>query len=875
MRIREGLSFSDYFDDEVPYEVKPVPSTLPGCLEEDDTFIDIPVKDNRIVGQGWMDKNGKYYSVSSHYYWAESYLKSKHIPFGRDDVYGVMYSLGFIRLEHYKGYRQLSVSYGVNRPPNSIQLRILKNHCIENRCPLIDDNTGNEIELNENIVKSSNKNYGEDYPLRAKDLYKGLWEESDYINPKAFAFWLSPDGIFNDTHSHYGWAKLYISNVLKKEVHTSYEAYSIMFRKGFIRVDMRDDKGIIHFEYGGHGYQMGRINEKQLSRLKDLAIEKDYKLFDDTKDAYVDLLEESLIKEDIINNNRDYWMDSKGRILKAKDGHGIWAQEYLDAHNISYDDMNKEDFNPDDIYVKMFELGFIRLKVHSNMIFVNYMSSKPPKNFQWRILKDSAIESGMKLMNAADSNLMGSEIELNESKQHSNNVVNEIKPGTEYWMNPDGKFYELSHDEFHSAWARSYLRTHNIPFDNQTPQQSMFNLGFIRVVVNSDSIMIEYSQNKKPSNLQWRNLKDAAINAGLELFDDIIVKPIELNEEVLKTYCEYWLDKDGKFNRAVLGHRRWAMDYLDSKNIRYNPNYEYNESLDNPGCYYVLYSLGFFRIYNNSENLFANNNRGIKPTNSQLRALKDSAIESGKSLKINKDEYELNESKHGDNSRKKLFIMEHMMPDNIDEFKINLVQLFDYLKKKLKLKTVPKVKLASDDKNAAKILGKTAYYNPDNREVVLYTTNRHQKDILRSFAHEIIHHWQHENEKLQITNKGLKEEGNNDPQYAQNNPWLRQMEKQAYLLGNIMFRDWEDQKKAKDRKSGKKMAEVHGTGNVNSDSNTPIMKKYPSNHPYRKHVEGPQDRPVIYDKNDIEDDVNERTYLIGKEYPPKKMDYSG
>jgi len=108
----------------------------------------------------------------------------------------------------------------------------------------------------------------------------------------------------------------------------------------------------------------------------------------------------------------------------------------------------------------------------------------------------------------------------------------------------------------------------------------------------------------------------------------------------------------------------------------------------------------------------------------------------------------------------------------------------------------------------------------------LYVTDRHQKDILRSFAHETVHHWQHENEKLQTSKtKGKTTGESEDPQYAQHNPWLRQMEKQAYLLGNILFRDWEDQKKAKDRKSGKKMVE--------------------------------------------------KTYLIGKEYPPRKMDYSG
>ena len=34
MGIREGLSFSDYFDDSIPYEVKPFYSSTP--MEEDD-----------------------------------------------------------------------------------------------------------------------------------------------------------------------------------------------------------------------------------------------------------------------------------------------------------------------------------------------------------------------------------------------------------------------------------------------------------------------------------------------------------------------------------------------------------------------------------------------------------------------------------------------------------------------------------------------------------------------------------------------------------------------------------------------------------------------------------------------------------------------
>jgi hypothetical protein len=69
-----------------------------------------------------------------------------------------------------------------------------------------------------------------------------------------------------------------------------------------------------------------------------------------------------------------------------------------------------------------------------------------------------------------------------------------------------------------------------------------------------------------------------------------------------------------------------------------------------------------------------------------------------------------------------------------------------------------------------------------------------------------------------------------------------------------------------------KMVEQHGTGDVETDSNTPVIKQvYNQNHAYRKNVEGPKHEPVIYDKNDIE----EKTYLMGKEYPPKKMNYKG
>ena len=51
---------------------------------------------------------------------------------------------------------------------------------------------------------------------------------------------------------------------------------------------------------------------------------------------------------------------------------------------------------------------------------------------------------------------------------------------------------------------------------------------------------------------------------------------------------------------------------------------------------------------------------------------------------------------------------------------------------------------------------RTGYYTPEDRQVTVFCKNRHPKDILRSFAHEMIHHYQNlEGKDLKIT-KNLK-----------------------------------------------------------------------------------------------------------------------
>ena len=123
-------------------------------------------------------------------------------------------------------------------------------------------------------------------------------------------------------------------------------------------------------------------------------------------------------------------------------------------------------------------------------------------------------------------------------------------------------------------------------------------------------------------------------------------------------------------------------------------------------------------------------------------------------------------------------------------FKQALASLYKSLSERLKLKDVPRTLLVNNKDHAKLILGGTGSYDGKNKVIRLFVADRHPKDVLRTFAHEVIHHWQHENGQLDELYKDPEAE--KDPQYAQNDPHLRKMEQQAYLLGNMLFRDWED-----------------------------------------------------------------------------------
>ena len=121
----------------------------------------------------------------------------------------------------------------------------------------------------------------------------------------------------------------------------------------------------------------------------------------------------------------------------------------------------------------------------------------------------------------------------------------------------------------------------------------------------------------------------------------------------------------------------------------------------------------------------------------------------------------------------------------IDILKPLIKQFMPFAQEKIGFERPPKLFLRTDAQNAANPLGKTAFYDPSAQSVTLYVTGRHPKDILRSLAHELVHHKQ--NCDGQFANVGEMGEG-----YAQTNPHLRQMEIEANRDGSMCLRDWED-----------------------------------------------------------------------------------
>jgi len=119
------------------------------------------------------------------------------------------------------------------------------------------------------------------------------------------------------------------------------------------------------------------------------------------------------------------------------------------------------------------------------------------------------------------------------------------------------------------------------------------------------------------------------------------------------------------------------------------------------------------------------------------------------------------------------------------ELKKHILSFFPFAQKRMGFNTPPKLFLKQDKTNAKNTLGKTAFYDPEGMSITLFISKRHPKDILRSLSHELVHHTQ--NCRGDFEGGLASEDG-----YAQTDPHMREMEREAYEQGNLCFRDWED-----------------------------------------------------------------------------------
>jgi hypothetical protein len=144
----------------------------------------------------------------------------------------------------------------------------------------------------------------------------------------------------------------------------------------------------------------------------------------------------------------------------------------------------------------------------------------------------------------------------------------------------------------------------------------------------------------------------------------------------------------------------------------------------------------------------------------------------------------------------------------------HLNEFYPYAKEKMGFNQDPDFNFISDSENSQDTLGKTAYYDPSNYSVTIYVDGRHPKDILRSISHELVHHSQNCRGEFSGASMGsVGEQG-----YAQKDEHLREMEREAYEKGNMIFRDWEDTFKLQKETIYHRLNESWGFGVLNENS---------------------------------------------------------
>ena len=122
---------------------------------------------------------------------------------------------------------------------------------------------------------------------------------------------------------------------------------------------------------------------------------------------------------------------------------------------------------------------------------------------------------------------------------------------------------------------------------------------------------------------------------------------------------------------------------------------------------------------------------------------------------------------------------------NLSDLEPHVHGMYDHFASKYGFDKPPTMVFDSEQGNQAEVLGKTAYYDPQSFEIHVFVDGRHSKDILRSIAHELIHHKQNLEGRLDVG-------GYSGPGYYLENDKLKEVEHEAMLEGNATMREYED-----------------------------------------------------------------------------------
>ena len=119
--------------------------------------------------------------------------------------------------------------------------------------------------------------------------------------------------------------------------------------------------------------------------------------------------------------------------------------------------------------------------------------------------------------------------------------------------------------------------------------------------------------------------------------------------------------------------------------------------------------------------------------------------------------------------------------NKIDMLNYWIEEIVKFLRTKMDIDPLPRVILDKTPNPEDELFIKTGYYDPSENKLVLFVDNRHIKDILRTFCHEMVHR----NQNL-MDPEGFLANTSSLPIDEDEN--LKQIEGEAFLYGNLLFR---------------------------------------------------------------------------------------